>query len=101
MKEKELKSLIPKTSWDKIENYLNTMAKARNILQVNYYYDTECLKLHTKGNTLRIRQVDSTLKLQYKYNKQQNNKIIISEEYECQVGNIPIYIESPTWLGDI
>lgn len=34
--------------------------------QINYYYDTENIDFQTKGTTIRIRQIENSLKLQIK-----------------------------------
>jgi len=59
------------------------------IFQINYYYDTPDFSIFNSGETLRVRQIDDILKLQYKYNKSRINDVRISDEYSEKINELP------------
>jgi len=69
--------------------YLSEHLKQEKIMQINYYYDTSDFMLFNSRATLRVRQIESMLKLQYKYNKNYSGDIRISEEYSEKISELP------------
>lgn len=64
------------------EEYLNINSKFEKIEeknQINYYFDTQNYGLANNDETLRVRQSDCGLKLEYKFNKKYSSMI-----RECQ-----------------
>ena len=64
-------------------------------LQINYYFDTEDFELYRKGGTLRVRQIEQTLKIQYKYNKKIVGNTRICDEYSAQTDTLPRALKNP------
>lgn len=86
--EKELKRLITNKMYDKLDTYFSDK-KRKQILQVNYYYDTENKDLLIKGETLRVRQIEESLVLQHKYEKTRDGALTISKEVSSVVDTLP------------
>lgn len=74
---------------EQYNSILETLADnaTSKVMQINYYYDTEDYMLFKNDETLRIRQIDNCLKLQFKYNKYIENDIRVSKE-SCEEINI-------------
>lgn len=64
---------------------LNSIVKSTDKLQINYYFDTDDFALYKTGNTLRIRQTDTGMKMQFKFNKYCDGVVNICEEHEKQM----------------
>ena len=60
--------------------------------QINYYYDTYNKKLFNNCITLRIRQKNAKLFLQYKYDKNFNGLVNTCIEYEKNISEFPMSI---------
>jgi uncharacterized protein YjbK len=86
--ETEFKCLISFEEKENILKYFSNL-KCNNILQINYYYDTEDFSFFSNNCTLRIRQKNNKLNLQYKYNKKTINQIRTSDEYSQILSTLP------------
>lgn len=64
-------------------------------LQVNYYYDTEDNALNGLKTTVRIRQCQSSMKLQIKMHRTTNAPSAVSDEYSDDVTELPLAIKIP------
>lgn len=94
MNEIEKKELLSKEQYLSCLEYLSNQLVGNRKLQVNYYYDTDSFDLYQKGETLRVRQKDEQLKLEYKFNKSIQNNIRTCEEYESALEALPLTIEN-------
>ncbi len=102
MIEKEVKYIVNAKKMVEIEEKLIAMLPYRKVLQINHYYDSKDFRLYEIGNTLRIRQKEDTLKLQYKYDKKYIGIQKICNEYETEIVFLPKQIESsilPDYFG--
>ena len=88
-KEYERKLLIDFKKYNLLLIDLSEKIPREDIFQINYYYDTLDFTIFYSGETLRIRQIENNLKLQYKYNKTQINNIRISDEYSEKISELP------------
>lgn len=78
--------------WEKYSLLLTDFTKKfrrEDVFQINYYYDTPDFAFFHSGETLRIRQIENILKLQYKYNKIRMNDVRISDEYSEKIHDLP------------
>ncbi len=92
MTEIEAKSFLTKYEFYRVYKRLlnhKSLKKSCNAVQINYYFDTVDFLLYNCGNTLRIRQIENNLVLQYKYNKKQIKNNRISDEYQKDVSMLP------------
>lgn len=94
MIEQEIKSLISESMFLKYKNILDGLTTYARILQINYYFDTPNFQLNSLGNTLRIRQKENQLMLQYKYEKQYTGIQKTCKEFEVALQRFPSYISS-------
>ena len=94
MIEQEIKSIITEFLLFKYKNILDGLTEHSRILQINYYYDTDDFQLNSIGNTLRIRQKENKLVLQYKYEKQYTGNERTCREYEIEIYKFPQYLSS-------
>ncbi len=78
----------------KYKNILDELTICTRILQINYYFDTPDFQLNSLGNTLRIRQKENQLMLQYKYEKQYTGIQKTCKEFELALQRFPSYISS-------
>ena len=88
-KEFERKSIF---NCEKYNMWLSDFTKKfprEDIFQLNYYYDTHGFALFHCGETLRVRQIGETLKLQYKSNKSYFGEMRVSDEYSEKVDELP------------
>ena len=92
MVEQEIKVLLSQETIAECERILSHMAFPRNFLQINYYYDNPDFFLNSIGDTLRIRQNDDQLLLQYKHKMYHDGRIKSNEEYEASIKCLPKYI---------
>lgn len=63
MEEREFKWLVEKNTFNRLYERLKSEnhCEAERVLQINYYYDTDCLYFDSIGETIRIRQVGDRL----------------------------------------
>jgi len=87
-KEYERKSLIDCEKYNLLLNNFTEKFPREDIFQINYYYDTPDFSLLNSGETLRARQIENVLKLQYKYNKTRIDNIRISDEYSEKINEL-------------
>jgi len=92
--EREIKLLISEPMFIDYMNKLNSLVVCKRILQINYYFDTPDFQNYSLGRTLRIRQKDNQLLLQYKYNKQYSGFENMCNEFEIIVDTFPRDISS-------
>ena len=79
------------------EEYLNINSKFEKIEeknQINYYFDTQNYGLANNDETLRVRQSDCGLKLEYKFNKKYSSMIRECQEYSFSIKELPSEISS-------
>lgn len=89
MIEIEKKSLITEKEYLFLYGKLQLIPNYKVIKQINYYYDTPNLDLFHKNETLRIRQIDHLLKLQYKCKKIDIGEIRETSEFSKNMKTIP------------
>lgn len=89
MTEQEIKFMIDARKLEQYEYQLAKLMSSQRVLQVNHYYDSADFVLYELGNTLRIRQKEDSLKLQYKYDKKYIGIQKISKEYEVAIERLP------------
>lgn len=85
----ERKSIITKNEYENFIKYFFKKLESNYKLQINYYYDTDNFSLNKKGDTLRIRQINDSLKLEYKYNKKIIDDTRICKEVVKEVEYLP------------
>ena len=88
MIEIEKKSLISEAQYKIIVDKISGKSNKKTT-QINYYYDTENYILFNKNETLRIRQINDCLELQFKHEKKRFNEIRISKEFSKEVNCLP------------
>ncbi|KSU60363.1 hypothetical protein AS034_16100 [[Bacillus] enclensis] len=76
--EREIKLLLSEDSYVKV---LNRFDKAKQINQINYYFDTPGYRLSKTGSTLRVREYNGkyTLTLKIRNSIDQNQKVLSDE----------------------
>ena len=94
MKEVEKKELISKEQYLACLAYLMKKQIGNRKLQVNYYYDTDDFRLYTNNETLRVRQIEDQLKLEYKHNKTIENNVRTCDEYTQALDSLPSSIDN-------
>ena len=87
----ENKSIISKTQYDYIWGKYSNQVK-ENILQINYYYDTQEKNLFHSGETLRVRQIGDSLTLQHKTHKTHEGNTRVSKEFSLMLKYMPRFI---------
>ena len=60
-----------------------------SVLIINHYYDTEDLSLYKKGDTLRVRQKDNHLLLEYKQIKSFDTNKRVCKEFSQPIRSLP------------
>lgn len=91
MLEKEIKILLTKGQYDKIESLFPW---EKSFTQINFYYG-DLDKVEENGElTVRVRQKEDGYKLQIKRPIEYKNSLHIKEEYERRVTNLPDKISS-------
>jgi len=95
MKEYEKKQIITKEKQLFIYNYLINKFESDRIIQINYYYDNDSFYLYKNNKTLRVRQIDDNLKLEYKYNKSYLFDVRICDEYTANLSSLPNTLRAP------
>jgi len=88
-KEFEKKLIICENDYIILLQELGKHFEREYILQINYYYDTLDFDIFYSDETLRVRQINDVLKLQYKYNKNYSGDIRISDEYSEKISELP------------
>ena len=94
MIECEIKSMVSEEELLRYKHMLDGVASCKRKLQINYYFDTPEFINNSMGNTLRIRQTGTDLKLQYKYDKQYSGKEKICKEFEKKIDSFLTSIQS-------
>ncbi len=93
MLENEIKALINKQEFERLKVYLSDKCSVhKSFIQINYYYDNEDHYLSKNKNTLRIRQIEGQLKIEYKFKKVIINEVRTSQEYSKFISDMPIAI---------
>ena len=93
MQEQEYKLLLTAEQYRDAADALTHSASRENpYIQINYYFDTEDFELYKSGRTLRVREKDSRLQLQYKSANQGAGDL-----YEREEKSIPL-LELPSQL---
>jgi len=88
-KEYERKAVIGREKYNKLLAEFTGRYPREDILQINHYYDTPDFALYHSGETLRVRQTGSGLKLQYKHTKTHIDNMRVSDEYSETIGELP------------
>ena len=95
-REKEIKVLLKKEEYEKIKEILiNKYKDFKTYIQVNYYYDTAHYDLIKAGHTLRIRQKEDGLTLEYKSGKRIIDGVRVCDEYSEDMSELPMRIPFP------
>jgi len=94
MTEREIKFMLPKNTFLQCKHKLDALVAPNFFLQINYYFDTQDFLNASMGNTLRVRQKENQLKLQYKYDKQHVGVERICKEFESAIDVLPPCIRS-------
>lgn len=79
------------------DEYLNINDKFKmkeEKIQVNYYFDTQDYSLAKKDETLRVRQSDQGLMLEYKFNKLYSEMVRECQEYTFSIKHLPLEVSS-------
>jgi len=63
------------------------------VFQVNYYYDTKVFDLFYGGETLRIRQIEDDLKLEYKCRLKNDKGMRYSDEISTEIPMVPAVLD--------
>ena len=100
MIEQEIKSIISESLLLKYKKILDGLTPHKRILQINYYFDSPDFRLNSLGNTLRIRQKENQLILQYKYEKQYTGIQKTCKEFEVELQRFPSHISSNDFPSD-
>lgn len=101
MLEKEIKALISKQDFENLKIYLSAKCKEyKSFLQINYYYDNEDYYLLKHRNTLRVRQIEDKLKLEYKCKKAMiMDGVHTSQEYSKSIDDTPLFVNISDEFG--
>lgn len=90
MIENEFKAMLNREQFDKIMNELMCKYQIeKSILQVNYYYDTEDFSLARQNASLRVRQKEKGLVLEYKHKNAIVGSVRKSEEKKSEIAILP------------
>ena len=92
--EREIKIMVSEQDFSYCAKVLTELANPQIMLQTNYYYDTPDFRLNSLGNTLRVRQKNNDLVLQYKYEKCSSELIRMQKEFEVDIDKLPLHISS-------
>ena len=95
MKEYEVKRMLSKEEYIAFVERFSKDNIANRYIQINYYYDTDDLRLFNSFETLRIRQIDSKLNIEYKYNRKSEGSTKICDEYSKEVDTLPYCLLNP------
>ena len=63
------------------------------INQINYYYDDSSFIVHSRGETLRVRQTGEKLVMEHKYDKSRSGDMSISKEAATPISQLPVSIK--------
>jgi len=61
----------------------------KDTIQINYYYDTENNTFLNNNETLRVRQINDGLELQFKYDKNIQDTVRVSKEFCKKIHRLP------------
>ena len=87
--EYEKKIMLDEKRFIEVLNILKSESTPHKRIQINYYYDTPEFELYKKNETLRIRQKENGLQLQYKYGKEYHPKFRKCNEISIPIKNLP------------
>ena len=88
-KEIERKYILSEDKYKSIIDLLSSEYKFDKVTQINYYYDTIDFQLFKNDETLRVRQKNDKLKLEYKYGKKIKDSIRTCLEFSKDIGALP------------
>lgn len=75
------------------EEYEGTKAKLggvpSEVLQINYYYDTQNMLLHKRGITLRLRRLSRDLRLELKRHRRFEGNVRVCDELATALDSMP------------
>jgi uncharacterized protein YjbK len=91
--EHERKQLLSHSDYQQLCILLNGICKGTEQVQINYYYDDVNFTLCRQSNTLRVRQIESSLKLEKKFFKCFSKGVRITDEISCNIDCLPIAVE--------
>ena len=83
----EKKALITEEQYSTLSE--NIAGGSVKITQINYYFDTEDRALSNKKETLRIRQIENRLEVQFKYGRTMDQGNLISKEFCEEISFLP------------
>jgi uncharacterized protein YjbK len=61
---------------------------------INHYYDSKNFSLYKNGNTLRVRQKNSNLLLEYKRKQSENKEPRVCKEFSKVITHLPDFISN-------
>jgi uncharacterized protein YjbK len=94
MLEKEYKAIIGKEKFSRLQSFFRDQGiKGSKILQANYYYDSPSFELFSRHATLRVRQIDADLQVEYKCKVLVSSGINHSEEMSKKIEAVPQQID--------
>lgn len=94
--ETEYKVLLDKESFYRLRSVCDKrFHESNDRLQVNYYFDTADNAFYKRRETIRIRQTEAGLKLQYKKHAAGPDVLAVSEEYSAAVPALTTCLKLP------
>lgn len=96
----EYKCLIEEKIYDKILEFYHN-EKIKKYIQINYYFDTPDFSFFSNNTTLRVRQKENQLLIQYKYGKSTEKSIRTSKEYVLETEKFPLTIRLDNKLANL
>lgn len=94
MKEIERKYLITCTQYESIYFQLKELYPCSLLEQTNYYYDSDSYMLFRQNDTLRARERNGKLEMQYKFNKIYTNEERCCDEVCWPINSLPLTIST-------
>ena len=88
----ERKALLDRKTYERLLTFFGKTIPGRSYIQKNHYYDTTDLLLSRVGATLRVRENEKGLSLQYKHNQKQAGDIRCAIEDNRKIDAVPAKI---------
>lgn len=93
MTESELKYNLNLCQYIYLISNLKNKCESKSNIQINYYFDTDNFELDNKDITLRIRQIEESLKLELKLPIQNDGTLRIKNEFSKSINELPFVIK--------
>ncbi len=95
----ERKALLTEEEYTRLYQRLSSMAVPTVYRQVNHYYDTEQLFLSTLPATLRVREKNGGLMLEYKHSQHRIGDVRFAVEDTRRIASVPSKISGASLTG--